>query len=89
MNKNNNQIIVLYFFKVNTTQNVKKQKQNQLIRNRSRSEIVENKPLPETTTTTAEKPGRYPKRGTRKCYREQEVPDEDHFLCKSIFILFI
>ena len=72
------------FSQVDTTQKVKQNKQHssqkQLIRNRSRSEIVENKPLPEIT----EKQSRYPKRGTRKCYREQEVPDEDHFLCKII-----
>ena len=61
-----------------------KSTQKQLIRNRNRIEIVENKPLPEPCETQS----RYPKRGSRKCYREQEVPDEDHFLCKNVLTIF-
>ena len=55
---------------------------NQLIRNRVKDEIVENKTAPKQDER------RYPKRGARKCYKEQEVPDEDHFLCKlsQIFV---
>lgn len=29
---------------------------------------------------------RYPKRSSRKDYKEQEVPDEDHFLCKNVYV---
>ena len=66
---------------------MKQAQQLQPVRNRERNEIVENKPIPEESKPSA---SRYPKRGgSRKCYKEQQVPDEDHFLCKFLsFILF-
>uniref|UniRef100_A0A7M5XKZ9 Uncharacterized protein n=1 Tax=Clytia hemisphaerica TaxID=252671 RepID=A0A7M5XKZ9_9CNID len=56
-----------------------KESQQQPVRNRERNEIIENKPIPVESKPSST--SRYPKRGgSRKCYREQQVPDEDHFL---------
>ena len=30
---------------------------------------------------------RYPKRGQRKNYKEDDVPDDDHYLCKLFLML--
>uniref|UniRef100_A0A7M5V2D1 Uncharacterized protein n=2 Tax=Clytia hemisphaerica TaxID=252671 RepID=A0A7M5V2D1_9CNID len=67
--------------KVGPTSTTKKIPPNktQPVRNRERNEIVENKPIPEESKPSST--SRYPKRGgARKCYKEQQVPDEDHFL---------
>ena len=32
---------------------------------------------------------RYPKRGQRKNYKEDDKPDDDHFLCKLFLMLVI
>ena len=32
---------------------------------------------------------RYPKRGERKNYKEDDKPDDDHFLCKLFLMLVI
>eukprot|EP00111_Clytia_hemisphaerica_P020841 TCONS_00061461-protein len=62
-----------------TSSSIKKQPNKDPIRNRERNEIVENKPIPEDPKPSSS--SRYPKRGgARKCYKEQQVPDEDHFL---------
>ena len=53
-------------------------KEQQPIRKRQREEDIPNTDSDVQKTTSS----RYPKRGARKCYKEQEVPDEDHFLCK-------
>ena len=58
------------------------------IRNRERNEIIENKPIPEEPKPSTSR--RYPKReGARKCYKEQQVPDEDHFLCMYMYLPYI
>ena len=71
-----------------STKKVKQTQQLQPVRYRERNEIIENKPIPKESKPSA---SRYPKRGgSRKCYKEQQVPDEDHFLCKfpSFYTLF-
>jgi len=74
--------LIFLFFKRDETIDEKEEifNMNDLlpIRNRNRKEYIQQSVEIESTRSS-----RYPKRGSRKCYREQEVPDEDHFLCKK------
>uniref|UniRef100_A0A7M5WT21 Uncharacterized protein n=2 Tax=Clytia hemisphaerica TaxID=252671 RepID=A0A7M5WT21_9CNID len=62
-----------------SAESTKKVSKKDPIRNRERNEIIENKPIPDAPKPSST--SRYPKReGARKSYKEQQVPDEDHFL---------